>query len=256
MDMRRFLINLDRDADRLQAVSRRFAEAGLTFERVSAVYGKDLPPDERRAAVRRLRFRLAMGRPVFDGEIGCALSHVRVLDRIVRERIPVACVFEDDVVFTGDVKDALSRVRAFVDPARPQVVLLSDHGRKGAAGGGGILRITRGLGTEAYVVTLAAAQALRRCLRPMTRACDAWDRWAALGAVELFGLYPAVTDQAWDLFESHIKPKERLKRTAWTRALSGFGKAVDRALLPWDRRRLCAAARAEGAARSPGRSLS
>lgn len=235
--MKSFLINLDRDVDRLAAVSRRFAAVGLAPERVSAVYGRDLPPDEKRASVRRLRFRMAMGRGVFDGEIGCALSHARVLDRIVRERIPVACVFEDDVTFDGDVKAALSRIREFVDPERRQVILLSDHNRSGAAGRGIIRRISGGFGTESYVVTLAAAEALRRCMVPLTRACDMWSRWASLGAVDLYGVYPAVTNQAWDLFASHIKPKERVKRSVLTRSISALGKTVDFALLPWDRMR-------------------
>ena len=234
--MRTFLINLARDVGRLSDVTKRLSEQGIPFERMDAVYGKDLPEGVKRQSVCRWRWRLAMGREVFDGEIGCALSHFGIYRRMIREQIPVACIFEDDVVFVE--KDGAARLREieeFVDVNRRQVVLLSDHGTYEKPGHV-IKRVRFGIAADSYVITLPAARAVLQLNCPMKVPCDHWSRWAKQGGVELYRSYPVLTNQAWDVHPSHIKPAKR-KNPLWTRVLRHLGYVFDRALLWFERYR-------------------
>ena len=43
-----WVINLDRDGERLQRIAGQLAPTGLAWTRLSAVYGRDLPADEQR----------------------------------------------------------------------------------------------------------------------------------------------------------------------------------------------------------------
>ncbi|MBM4099817.1 MAG: glycosyltransferase family 25 protein, partial [Planctomycetes bacterium] len=76
-----FLINLPGSHARLQDAERQFRGAWLEFERIEAVDGRKLPPDE----LARLApdNRGAFYHRLTPGEIGCYLSHLRAVRTIV-----------------------------------------------------------------------------------------------------------------------------------------------------------------------------
>lgn len=90
-----FVINLDKDVERMQFMHTQLTKLNINYRRESAVLGKSYKPtleeyDEDMALVK--------GRHVLlPGEIGCALSHAKVIQKIVDEKIPYALVLEDDV---------------------------------------------------------------------------------------------------------------------------------------------------------------
>lgn len=175
-----------------------------------------------------------MGRAVLDGEIGCALSHFQVYRKMIAERIPIACIFEDDVTFLEpDGAARLKEIEQFVDINRRQVVLLSDHGRFEKPGHM-IKRVQYGISTDAYVITLPAAKAILRLNYPMRTPCDHWARWVKQNGIELYRSYPILASQAWDVHPSHIK-QTKLKNPLWARALRHLGYAVDRLLLRFEK---------------------
>lgn len=136
-----FLINLDKNPERLAAADAQLRGLGVDYERFPAVYGKALSREERRRKVRRFRSWCAMGRRLMDGEIGCALSHCGVYQEIVRRGLPCAAVLEDDCKLSPVLPEALREVEEWVDPTRPQVVLLTHHQGEAASPrkrGGGI----------------------------------------------------------------------------------------------------------------------
>lgn len=247
--MRVFLINLDRDVGRLVDVTKRLTEQGIEFERVGAVYGKELSAAEKRSAVCRWRWRLSMGRRVFDGEIGCALSHFKIYQKMIDEKISLACVFEDDAIFlNGDSAlqissskdqrqdetergiDRLREIEQFVDTNKSQVVLLSDHGCS-KEDRHLITRVYMGMATDAYVITLPAAKSLLGINYPMRAPCDHWSRFVKLGSIELYRSYPELVNQAWDVYESHIKPKAKEQASWLKRGVAFGGHLIDQALL-------------------------
>lgn len=100
-----YLINLDRDQERLAFFSANFARLGLAFERVAAVDGRTFSDADYQA------FNQARPRPTkpwYRGQMGCFLSHFEAWRRIAEGEDRVCAVFEDDV----HVSDDLPRVLA------------------------------------------------------------------------------------------------------------------------------------------------
>lgn len=127
------LINLDGSVERLRKASSQLEAAGISFERLPAVDGRLLPESERS----RLApwDRKAFFKPLSPGEIGCYLSHLAALERIVREGWPRALVLEDDFLLAPDFS---SRLREMLEQpgAVPPLVKL-----EGACHGGKVERI-------------------------------------------------------------------------------------------------------------------
>ena len=93
-----FVINLDRDIERLQDISSALTRLGVPYERIPAINAKDRMTLIRRVIRRDFHFAPA-NRPMKAGEIGCYLSHVAALKRIVRKNLSMAIIFEDDAAF-------------------------------------------------------------------------------------------------------------------------------------------------------------
>lgn len=117
-----FLINLDRAPDRLQRAARALAGQQLAFERVSAVDGRALEAAQVTALT--AASTAAYFARLTPGELGCYLSHIRVLELMVARDLPVALILEDDVEVTGDLAAQLQAVLAEGDQL-PDVVKLS-----------------------------------------------------------------------------------------------------------------------------------
>jgi GR25 family glycosyltransferase involved in LPS biosynthesis len=88
-----YCINLDRRPDRWAQTLLECERVGLSnVERVSAVDGRDLQLDDHASAQ-------------FKGRIGCAKSHLNVLERIRDLSLPATSkvlILEDDVQFTSN----------------------------------------------------------------------------------------------------------------------------------------------------------
>jgi glycosyl transferase family 25 len=123
------LINLDGSVERLRKATAQLAAAGVRFERLPAVDGRLLSEAERQ----RLApwDRRAFFKPLSPGEIGCYLSHLAALERIVKEGWPRALVLEDDFILTPEFP---SRLRELLEApgALPPLVKLEGTCRGGA----------------------------------------------------------------------------------------------------------------------------
>ena len=73
--MKVFVINLDKDKDRMASIDAQLKGLGVQYERISGVYAKNLPGQERKCFVNNFRWWCAVGRPISPAEIGCAMSH-------------------------------------------------------------------------------------------------------------------------------------------------------------------------------------
>ncbi len=199
--MKIFLINLDREKERLESAVRQLALMGVEYERMSAVYGKALSEEESRTAFSPFRWWCAMGRSVALAEIGCALSHYKIYRQMVEdETLPYCCILEDDIALSPEFNSTLRDVERWLDPTKPQVVILNDH--QNAYGGlpAGIHRSHGGTCTDGYVLTRVAARSLLDANLPIVVPCDTWGRWVRQGRIELYHAVPAVVRQMQDVF--------------------------------------------------------
>lgn len=89
-----FLINLERQTDRLNFMKAQLGALGIDPIRIAAVDGRDTEARSKSAA--------AFYAPLTGGEIGCFESHRKIWKRVVDEELDGAIVVEDDVVLSAD----------------------------------------------------------------------------------------------------------------------------------------------------------
>lgn len=107
-DMPKYLVNLERSPDRLASAMAQIQG----IERFPAVDGRQV--DEKWCEDRNINIR--KGKPVYgpgydemaNGQRGCALSHVLLLQKMVEENIPCMMVFEDDIRVCEDFENQMT----------------------------------------------------------------------------------------------------------------------------------------------------
>ncbi len=219
--MKVFVINLDRDVDRMSIFSGQMKRLGVDYDRISAIYAKGLPENEKGHAVNKFRWWCAVGRRIREGEIGCQLSHQIVYKKMVDEHMPLACILEDDVSLDKRFPYVLAELEKKIIHERPIVVLLSNHVEPTAYGSheAGYLsfdsefsdpvsmkRIKTDMFSEGYVINNAAAKELLHQNYPIIVPTDAWGRWARIGAIDLYRSQPTVCCQNKEIFSSNTTP--------------------------------------------------
>lgn len=175
-----FVINLEKDVDRRENISRQLAKAGIPYQIFSAVYGKYLTPEELAQHYNKSR-AIELSHDLTPSEIGCALSHVFIYRKMLDEGMSYALVLEDDAQLSQDLPAVLSGLQREYASSEP-VVFLLNHVRKYKN------RKTRRLdekylvadiyGTpiraSGYFITRAAAKLLLDNLYPVWAVADDW----------------------------------------------------------------------------------
>lgn len=96
MKFKVFLINLDKSQDRLEVCQQHLERYNIEFERVSAVYGKDLTQQQIDQFYDSKRNQKGYKKDLNLGELGCYLSHIKCWQKIVDEQLDYALILEDD----------------------------------------------------------------------------------------------------------------------------------------------------------------
>lgn len=108
-----FLINLDRDTQRLAAMEREFSHFSRSFERISAVQGLALPEPLRAFFLDEAGHVPSI---LTNGEVGCYASHLLAMQIVLERGLPYALVVEDDIAFEeggfGAIEEALAAAPA------------------------------------------------------------------------------------------------------------------------------------------------
>ena len=104
--MKSYLINLDRSTERLEFFTRQAKLLGISFERISAVEGRRLSPEELASAV-AASFEF---QPINAGEIGLFMSHKQAWQNLLASGEPHAAVFEDDAVMANSMKTVMNAI--------------------------------------------------------------------------------------------------------------------------------------------------
>lgn len=107
-----FIINLDKSTDRLATSTQRLDDAGVSFSRISAVYGADLSEDEKALHYSAQLNKKLFYRELNDGEIGAYLSHRKVWQTIVDRNLDYGIIFEDDFILQEDINRARKNLDA------------------------------------------------------------------------------------------------------------------------------------------------
>lgn len=208
--MKTFVINLDKNPERLEFMRTQLSRLGIAFDRFPAVYGKALSAEARRMGFSWLRSFIASKKKLSDAEIGVAMSHVGCYRRLLETDEPMALVLEDDVVLGAGFCDALARVERFLDPSRPQVVVFSGYGVENADSLPEEIRAENSIWcADAYCVTRAAAELLLKANDPVITVADSFKRWHRRFGLELYRALPSTVRQDDVTFcsENQVLPK-------------------------------------------------
>ena len=170
-----FVINLDRDVERMASLAGSLRSLGLDYVRVPAVLGKEVPGWEQLVDARRYggRNRNVMPRP---GEVGCYLSHLKAMEEFLRTDARWCVILEDDVEVLPECLPVLAALEEKDDwdlaklfcfhsgmPVRKRA-LTTTHQL--------VVHLTRTTSSAAYAVNRRAAETMLKSMRPITEQVD------------------------------------------------------------------------------------
>ena len=201
--MKAFVINLDKNPERLEFMRAQFARLGLEVERFRAYYGKAFTREELRRYHSRIRSFIAFQKKMEPPKDAVALSHSELYQTILVRNLPYALVLEDDVILDDGFRAALARAEKAIDPSRPQVFSFNGYGLEGEVLSDEEIReVSRMWCADAYVVTREAARRIRKANFPVLTSADSFKRYHRLHGVELYRVLPATVRQDNDRFAS------------------------------------------------------
>jgi glycosyl transferase family 25 len=216
-----FIISLPKDQHRREFLEKQLQKLAMPFSVVEAVYGKSLSAAELAASYDRNKAINLFNRELSKGEIGCALSHVSIYQKMVAEDIPHALILEDDAsILDHDLPAALSALAGRYAAGTPVAVMLNHVRRYDGASGVQlddrrcIYDAYRGVCTHGYFLTKAAAEILVRNLYPVYVVADKWEyfqeRFFPVKAMVPYpvGLSPASQASSIDAMGARVKKKE------------------------------------------------
>ena len=200
-ELQTWVINLDRAPERMARISEQLQRLGLAFERLPAVDARAMSVADQ-ALLDRASFARLHGMTPLLGELGCYLSHVAVMRRLLASQAAFALVLEDDVLLTERLPAALAGLMqhrerwdmvklSAVHSGTPQRVLEVAPGQHLA------VMLSRCTGSSAYVINRQAAAAYINGLLPMRLPYDhVFDQGWRFGLkVRLLSPTPCVHDE-------------------------------------------------------------
>ncbi|GHF46850.1 glycosyl hydrolase 53 family protein [Streptomyces griseosporeus] len=187
-----FVINLDRDHERLAAMAARLGAWGVEFTRWPATDGQALADGPHLPAAAEFDGVALSGFDRFAlPEAACGISHIRLWRMLVAQRVPWAVVLEDDARL---IRRPPSGIGAWGLPQDADIVLLSDRAAPGAvrragASGFSFADVVGGAGTEGYLVSWEGARQLLAVTRPLLNPLD-FQMYAHFASVRRADTFP------------------------------------------------------------------
>jgi len=121
------VINLQFEIEKKREMELLTLDFKEHVEFVNAVYGKELSDHYINKVYNDDACRSEIGRGLTKGEVGCALSHLECMNRLLSSDDEYALILEDDIVFDFD-PDYIKKIVAHF-PKYWDIVLLGHHSR-------------------------------------------------------------------------------------------------------------------------------
>ena len=117
--MQIFVINMDKDIDKLKKIKKSAAINNINFERISGVsinneYIKKSPDISHLMKLFGTK-----------GMIGCFLAHKKVWSKIVLDNIPYAVICEDDIIFASNFNTEIQNIEKDITTLKFDMLILS-----------------------------------------------------------------------------------------------------------------------------------
>jgi glycosyl transferase family 25 len=229
-----FVISLSHESLRRKTIKKILNPVSERFEFFDAVDAQKINLLQHKDYNGLIR-RLCYGKDLAPGELGCFLSHRTVLEKVVNKKIPIALIFEDDVILQKDFKSVLENLINCPYPweavrflGKPKIATLMQ--RK-------IIKIYKNFyltrlatspgGAYAYVITYSGAKKLLKSMSNITCPIDTIMGLPWRSGLEVLTIQPAIA--SWDKrFESAIGDErfEKNKVTGWEKVVYPLTRAL------------------------------
>ncbi len=215
-----FIINLQQDADKKSYMIDICKRNNLSCEFIDAIDGYSLDDKEighvysSRQAIRIFKRELS------PGEVGCALSHLKIYHKVIDENIERAIILEDDVALCDDFSRIVENLNAlpnececlllgYDDDIKNDLFLyLSYWGRKKFINEYKAVRFVKvALGTYGYMITQRGVRKLLQDIVLIDKPIDHYT--GGLDKLNLYGLLPRCVHIADHHFAESKIVKER-----------------------------------------------
>ncbi|MGP5525471.1 glycosyltransferase family 25 protein [Psychrobacter celer] len=198
-----FVINLPQSTDRKAYIKAQCESMGISPVFIDAVNGKELSKSDIERYVDQNRVKKLFGRELLLGEIGCALSHKKIYQKMVDENIPYAVILEDDATLEKDLPIVVKKI--LTAPLSWELILLGHYksnlkGFKSPISLWHRQRISSkfllgrlvdfGFGTHGYMITLKGAKKILSELKYIYKPIDHYTPDSNI--LNVYALYPTV----------------------------------------------------------------
>jgi glycosyl transferase, family 25 len=217
-----WVVNLERSPARRAFMEKQLSGLGLKFSFFLASNGQKLTRKER-SLYSPIHALISEGRLLAANEIGCALTHARIYQKIVEEKHHEVLILEDDVQVNEDLLCILERKHAF--PADWDLINFRSTAAKKSLENPPVWKIYRfcrfvreANGTVAYLIRYAGAVKMLKHIYPIRYPADGMLGRTGITGLVTYGIQPepvALAD-----FPSDIWPKP--EAASWNKSYWRF----------------------------------
>lgn len=222
MKLKTYIINLEKSTVRRQYMQELLSGYEfLDVEFLKAIDGRLFSGEERRSMFDYEKSVKLYGKDINPGEVGCALSHRKAYEELLRSGNEYALILEDDISIVRDLQSLdISEIDSIMKTDVPKAMMLS--GDYWYLKRQKIVRLFSAVGAYAYLVNRAAAKRILSILPPCCVADD-WMFYKRNG-IKLYAIHPYLIDanlnmdslgsdvkqDTWAIDRSKISPKEMI----------------------------------------------
>lgn len=197
-----FVISLPGSKDRQDAIAAQLNQRGLSFSWIDGVDGRRLDENALREVYSAERAKREGGRLLSKGEVGCALSHLRIYQTMLDLNHELALVLEDDAALSKDFEKELALICSTVDWNDNEIVLLSHIQKYTEWGSLPVSKKSRlvspltAYNGNGYLITQRGATKLLAELRPVYQPADCWNYLRKKRIVRIRGIVPYLVNHS------------------------------------------------------------
>lgn len=195
-----YVINLEWEREKRERMKRRLANDFSNVEFIKAVNGKELSAEVISSVYDKSKTLMNIGRELTLGEIGCAISHLRIMENVVANN-QIALILEDDIELM--INEAVLKELLGNFPDDWECMLLGHHSKYSRFEEGikskwykktlvndiSCFRFCeRPAGGYGYMINKAGAKKVLSSFKSITKPIDSWSD----KVVNLYGISPAL----------------------------------------------------------------
>lgn len=203
--MQFYVISLKDSVDRQKSIKSQCEKFNITPVFIEAVNGSSLSTSEINKYCKQEKAKQLFGREMLLGEIGCALSHKKIYNKIISENLPYAMIFEDDVIIEKGFNKVIKSILR--SDLNWELILLGHHKdiskglstplsiwhRYDITTDSSLNRLADfGFGTYGYMITIEGAKKLIAALDVIYKPIDHYTSNSNI--INVYGLSPTVVN--------------------------------------------------------------